>query len=396
MANPFSINVLGGVNIGQEIRSADASSRQIQEQERLAAQRTKMQEALRGAVSGDADSIETLFTLNPQMALKMERRNQERAASQGAAADKVKTEAELDWATQYRQALINDDQEAQQGLIDEAESNPLIEFDQTMIGKDPQQDNLVVNTMLYRGLGKDAYKTLVEGKKPEKGTFTIKETPTGFVRINSATGEVMRIGDQSVAAETERKKEKAAFDQELKSSESTFRRGSNIRNRYDKKIGDFVKVRDSFARIEASATDPSPAGDLALIFNYMKMLDPNSTVRESEFATAENAASVETRILKTYNKVLSGEKLTEGQRKDFVGRSKALMKKADSQQKKDRAEAVRLGKQWGVSEDQLFGAPPQLNSSVLGRVITEQDITDTLNANPGMTRDQVFEQLGIQ
>jgi len=38
----------------------------------------------------------------------------------------------------------------------------------------------------------------------------------------------------------------------------------------------------------------------------------------------------------------------------------------------------------------------QFNSSVLGRVVSEQDIQDTLNANPGLTRDQLFQQLGIQ
>lgn len=38
----------------------------------------------------------------------------------------------------------------------------------------------------------------------------------------------------------------------------------------------------------------------------------------------------------------------------------------------------------------------QLNSSVLGRVVTEQDIQDTLNANPGMTREQLLRDLGIQ
>lgn len=355
MANPFSINVLGGVNIGQEIRSADTSSRQIQEQERLALQRTKMQEAMRGAVAGDADAIETLFTLNPEMAMKMEQRTQQRIANEGMNANNAKTAAELDWAKQYRQALINGNEEATKLLIEEAESNPLIEFDSTMIGKDPQQDNLVVNSMLFKGLGKEQYKALVSGKRPEKGTFSIKETPTGFVRLNSATGDITRIGDDSVAAETQRKIEKEKVAAELKSQNTTFQRGSTIRNRYDRKTTEFAKVRDAYARIEASAKDPDPAGDLALIFNYMKMLDPGSTVRESEFATAENAGSVETRLWQTYNKIVSGEKLTVGQRKQFVGRAKALMGRADIQQKKDRAEAVRLGKQWGVSEDQLFG-----------------------------------------
>ena len=38
----------------------------------------------------------------------------------------------------------------------------------------------------------------------------------------------------------------------------------------------------------------------------------------------------------------------------------------------------------------------QFNSSKLGRSVSEQDISDTLSANPGMTREQLFQQLGIQ
>ena len=37
-----------------------------------------------------------------------------------------------------------------------------------------------------------------------------------------------------------------------------------------------------------------------------------------------------------------------------------------------------------------------LNSSALGRQISEQDITDTLQANQGLTREQLLQQLGIQ
>ena len=37
-----------------------------------------------------------------------------------------------------------------------------------------------------------------------------------------------------------------------------------------------------------------------------------------------------------------------------------------------------------------------LFSSALNKEVTEQDITDTLEANPGITREQLFQQLGIQ
>lgn len=39
--------------------------------------------------------------------------------------------------------------------------------------------------------------------------------------------------------------------------------------------------------------------------------------------------------------------------------------------------------------------PKTFNSPVLGRDVSEQDLLDTLSANPGLTRDQLFKQLGI-
>lgn len=39
--------------------------------------------------------------------------------------------------------------------------------------------------------------------------------------------------------------------------------------------------------------------------------------------------------------------------------------------------------------------PKTFNSTVLGREVSEQDIIDTMNANPGLTRDQLLQQLGI-
>ncbi len=92
----------------------------------------------------------------------------------------------------------------------------------------------------------------------------------------------------------------------------------------DPDIKGFVEVRDAYDRIQSAAKNPSAAGDLALIFAYMKILDPNSTVREGEFANAENAGSVPERIWAQYNKVKEGTRLTEVQRKDFIDTSKGL------------------------------------------------------------------------
>jgi hypothetical protein len=101
---------------------------------------------------------------------------------------------------------------------------------------------------------------------------------------------------------------------------------------------DFALQTAAYGRIQASATDPSAAGDLALIFNYMKVLDPGSTVREGEFANAESSGSVDDRIWGLYNKVLRGTRLSDPQRADFINRSARLYNSAvqDQQRRNDR------------------------------------------------------------
>lgn len=59
------------------------------------------------------------------------------------------------------------------------------------------------------------------------------------------------------------------------------------------------------------------AGDITRVFSFMKLNDPNSTVREGEYATAQNAAGVPERIRAAYNNALSGTVLTPSQRADF-------------------------------------------------------------------------------
>lgn len=89
-------------------------------------------------------------------------------------------------------------------------------------------------------------------------------------------------------------------------------------------VKDFETQASAFSRILASADNPSPAGDLSLIFQYMKILDPSSVVRESEFALAASAGDYGERIQAMVNKISTGETLSENIRNDFVKRAAEL------------------------------------------------------------------------
>lgn len=131
--------------------------------------------------------------------------------------------------------------------------------------------------------------------------------------------------DQKLAAATAKSKVTST----AKRLEKEFKNTKALRGEFTKATSNFASINDSFGRISVSAKDPSAAGDLSLIFNYMKMLDPESVVRESEFATAAATASLMERAKGVYTKMTGGRRLSDAQRKDFVDRSKLLFKEAD-------------------------------------------------------------------
>lgn len=119
------------------------------------------------------------------------------------------------------------------------------------------------------------------------------------------------------------------------------------------------EVSAAYNRIQEAARVPSAAGDLSLIFGFMKMLDPGSTVREGEFANAQNAGSAWQRAGSIYNRVLSGQRLTDEQRADFMSQAKGLWSAQQSQQMKVDKDFQRLAEKYGVNPDDVivnFGA----------------------------------------
>ena len=116
----------------------------------------------------------------------------------------------------------------------------------------------------------------------------------------------------------------------------------------------FVDTFTAFNRIAAS-NDGTPAGDLALIFNYMKMLDPGSTVREGEFATAQNATGVAGRVVNLYNNLLTGERLDDDQRDNFTTQADKIFEKAKGGFEQTVKPILNIGKNRGLTQEDILG-----------------------------------------
>lgn len=93
---------------------------------------------------------------------------------------------------------------------------------------------------------------------------------------------------------------------------------SGLRKEFTKLSQPYLEARTGFEKVQTAADTNSAAGDVALIFGFMKTIDPGSTVREGEFATAEEAGGVPDRIVTLYNRLVTGERLSPEQRADFA------------------------------------------------------------------------------
>lgn len=134
-------------------------------------------------------------------------------------------------------------------------------------------------------------------------------------------------------------------------------------------VKDYANRRGALGIIESSASEPSAAGDLSLIFAYMRMLDPGSVVRESEFQLAASAGSLPTVIQAAYEQLKTGQRLTDIQRTDFTTRAETIYKRAteDFGQLYDNysSRAERLGLEpRDALIDYRFQSPEEINSQL--------------------------------
>ena len=131
-----------------------------------------------------------------------------------------------------------------------------------------------------------------------------------FLDLVKTQSEIDKLEAERKAKEIEANK----IDYEAVGKEQQFR----------KEFDDLKIVEDTTARytaygnLLASAKADSASGDVAFIFEFMRMVDPKSVVKEAEFELAENASPYLQRIFKLLKKAETGERLSSDQREEFL------------------------------------------------------------------------------
>lgn len=135
---------------------------------------------------------------------------------------------------------------------------------------------------------------------------------------------------------------------QMTSPADLFKAENTLRDEHAQQSKTFVKIRDAYTKVQAAGKNPNAASDIALIFSYMRILDPDSVVREGEFAVAEKARGVPDSVLNTYNRLIKGERLNDEQRAKFIGEAKKVYQSQRQAQDKLDENYTRLAERYGL------------------------------------------------
>ena len=101
---------------------------------------------------------------------------------------------------------------------------------------------------------------------------------------------------------------------------------ANETNQTIRKFEPFIKLNEQVqAYNELNNLGTSPSEDVALIFKYMKTLDPGAIVTKSDFDNAASKGSLPTRVQNWYNGIATGNPLTDKVRGEIKTAAKSIL-----------------------------------------------------------------------
>ena len=171
-----------------------------------------------------------------------------------------------------------------------------------------------------------------------------------------------------------------------------FEQEEKLRKEYQGRTKVYGELGSTYSNIESSAKAKTGPGDIALITGFMKMLDPGSVVRETEFATARDTAGLFDRLTNQAQKLASGQlfALDSKQRQEYVTLAKQYLDSAQAKAIDDKKALGIVVKNYKLNPENVFGqeAPPLPTSATVGG--------QTYTRPPGFTDTQWRDYLKSQ
>jgi len=291
------------VDIGNKVGGAIQRSGQQ-------AQQGEAEDLMRRALGGDPEAFKELTVKSPQAAMQAAEYIQSQQAGQQQQDDQFKTQIAQDTAGFVEQMHLAPPEQQEQ-MFNAAIDDPRFDIDEE--DRNSFMDINARKAIVGQVKGKEYADNFFGGdKKLEQGKGGMEgysfDTTTGEYAINP-----------TLKAKLEEVKSLPELDAKTRQS---------INKDFTQLTSDTKLIRNTASDLDKLSKIKSGPASIAMVFKFMKALDPTSVVREGEFATAENSAGIPEALRNTYNKLMEGGRLGPKQIDQFVFTAKSLANSA--------------------------------------------------------------------
>lgn len=155
--------------------------------------------------------------------------------------------------------------------------------------------------------------------------------------------------------------------------EEIFKEEDKLRSDYLSQSKNFQVVQSAWNNLKGKLQDPTGASDMSMIFAYMKLLDPTSTVREGEYATASNVGTIPQTIFGKYNKAIEGKGFLDPKvRESFIKEAKGMYENALSSHKQNVDQFTEIARSYNLDPKRVaINLVAKDAASEIGNAVTE-------------------------
>jgi hypothetical protein len=139
-----------------------------------------------------------------------------------------------------------------------------------------------------------------------------------------------------------------------KKPEEIFKEAKELRGEFIDGAKNFKVMQNAWNNLKGKLNNPTGASDMSMIFAYMKLLDPTSTIREGEYATASNVGTIPQTIWGKFNKALAGNGFLDPKvRSAFINEAKDMYESSLRDHKQSKEVYTKLAKRNNIDPEDV-------------------------------------------
>lgn len=255
-----------------------------------------------------------------------------------------------------------------------------------------QKNEEAVNNMIINAASQNAPQGLLAKAKlekdPTKAAMILGEYAGDYYKTQLLKAEIDKTYKQTQALS----QPVSAFGQIETLPKAQQERYYKLQGDFDKATEKYKGAIDAAKNLNALSVNSTAQDQTAIIFSYMKTLDPASTVREGEFAIVGNTAGLGDRATNALAKLDSGKRLTEQQITDIVGAANKLANVSKQNLDGTAQEYDRRASKFGLPTGLFYEPTGKVTTDVKSYV----DIVDRgLSGQSQATPTSYLDSLGL-